>query len=159
MHHQGQPPSPTDATRRGCTHFRLRQLSRRVSQEYDLEVGKAGLKTTQYTLLTHVLKLGPVRPGELARAMTMDASTLTRNLKPLIAAGWLELGAGPDGRTRTVTITQAGRDKRAEAQRRWSVAQERLEQRLGRQRVLALHALIDESLDRLSPHPSGRNDE
>ena len=64
----------------GCTNFKLRQLGRRVSQLYDAEVGKAGLKTTQYSLLSHVLRLGPVRPGDLAQAMTLDASTLSRNL-------------------------------------------------------------------------------
>ena len=143
----------------GCTNFKLRQLTRRVTHEYDLEVGKAGLRTTQYSLLSYVLKLGPVRPGDLAQAMTMDASTMTRNMKPLIAAGWLELAAGPDGRTRTLTITQAGRDKRTQAQRCWKVAQERLEQRLGFQRVRALHALLDESLERLSSHSSDDDDE
>jgi len=134
---------------RGCTNFKLRQLMRRVTQHYDHEVAAAGLKTTQYSLLSHVLKLGPLRPGELARAMTMDASTLTRNLKPLIAAGWVELAEGDDGRSRTVRITAAGRDKRAEAQRRWRVAQERINQALGVERVMALHALIDESLQSL----------
>ncbi|MFP5405793.1 MAG: MarR family winged helix-turn-helix transcriptional regulator [Gammaproteobacteria bacterium] len=144
---------------RPCTNFKLRQLTRRVSQAYDQELGKAGLKTTQYSLLTHVLRLGPVRPGDVARAMTMDASTLTRNLKPLIAAGWLELGPGSDGRTRLVSMTAAGREKRAEAKRRWQVAQARLEQQLGGERVAALHALIDESLACLSPHPRGHDDE
>ena len=135
----------------GCTNFKLRQLARRVSQHYDLEVAKAGLKTTQYSLLSHVLKLEPVRPGDLARAMTMDASTLTRNLQPLIAAGWVELAAGADGRSRSVTITAAGRDKHAEAQRRWKVAQQAINQILSLERVRALHALVDESLDLLTP--------
>ena len=84
----------------GCTNFKLRQLVRRVSQLYDQELAKAGLKTTQYSLLSHVLKLGPIRPGDLAAAMTMDASTLTRNLKPLVAAGWVVLGQGSDARSR-----------------------------------------------------------
>jgi DNA-binding MarR family transcriptional regulator len=126
----------------GCTNFKLRQLMRRVSQHYDHEVAQAGLKTTQYSLLSHVLKLGPVRPGELARAMSMDPSTLTRNLKPLITAGWVELAEGSDGRTRSVAITDAGRDKRAEAQRRWRVAQQGINQALGAECVIALHALI-----------------
>ena len=44
----------------GCTNFKLRQLMRRVAQHYDLEMSGAGLKTTQYSLLSHVLKLrGP----------------------------------------------------------------------------------------------------
>lgn len=130
----------------GCTNFKLRQLMRRVSQHYDAEMSKAGLKTTQYSLLSHVLKLGPVRPGELARAMTMDASTLTRNMKPLVTAGWIAVDAGSDARSRLVSITNAGRDKRIEAQRHWKVAQEGIRQLLGAPRVQALHLLVDESL-------------
>jgi DNA-binding MarR family transcriptional regulator len=143
----------------GCTNMKLRQLMRRVAQRYDLEVGKTGLKGTQYSLLSHVLKLAPVRPGDLARAMSIEASTLTRNLKPLIDAGWVTLEAGADGRSRLVNITPAGRDKRQEAQRRWRVAQEGINQTLGLERVLALHALIDDSMDLLSPLTSGEDDE
>ncbi len=135
----------------GCTNFKLRQLLRRVAQRYDQALAKVGLKTTQYSLLSHVLKLGPLRPGDLALAMTMDASTLTRNLKPLIAAGWVDLGAGVDGRSRLVSLTETGRAKRAEAQAHWRAAQQALNQSLGVERVLALHALIDDSLDLLSP--------
>ncbi len=131
---------------------------RRVAQHYDAEVGKTGLKGTQYSLLSYVFKLGPLRPGDLARAMKVDASTLTRNLKPLVAAGWLTLEAGSDGRSRLVGITDSGREKRVEAQRRWRVAQEGINQMLGVEQVLALHALIDESLERLSPL-SGADDE
>ena len=47
----------------GCTNFKLRQLVRRVSQLYDAEVGKAGLKTTQYSLLSHVLQARAHPPG------------------------------------------------------------------------------------------------
>lgn len=148
-----------DVRPQGCTNFKLRQLARRVSQLYDAEVGKAGLKTTQYSLLSHVLRLGPIRPGDLAAAMTMDASTLTRNLKPLVAAGWLELAPGEDGRSRSVRITPAGRDKRAEAQRHWKAAQLQLNQLLGVDAVAALHTLVDQSLERLDPLPEGDGDE
>lgn len=135
---------------RGCTNFKLRQLTRRASQRYDIEMSKVGLKTTQYSLLSQVHKLGPARPGELAQAIGMDASTLTRNLKLLTDAGWVAVAAGPDGRSRTVTITQAGRDKRNEAQRHWKAAQNGVNQLLGVERVLALHALMDECLELLS---------
>ena len=135
----------------GCTNLQLRQLMRRVAQHYDAEVGKTGLKGTQYSLLSYVVKLGPIRPGELAQAMMVDASTLTRNLKPLIDAGWVTLTAGSDGRSRLVSVTDTGRDKRTEAQRHWKIAQEQLNELLGIPRVLALHDLIHESLDLLSP--------
>ena len=139
----------------GCTNLKLRQLMRRVAQLYDAEVGKTGLRGTQYSLLSYVARLGPVRPGDLARAMKVDASTLTRNLRPLITAGWITLDAGSDARSRLVNITDPGRDKRQEAQRRWRVAQEALNQRLGVARVVALHALLDECQDLLADLPEG----
>ena len=143
----------------GCTNLKLRQFMRRVSQFYDAEMAQVGLKTTQYSLLSHVLRLGPIRPGDLAERMTMDASTLTRNLKPMLAAGWLELSAGEDGRSRLVHITNAGRAKRAEAQRHWKAAQEGLNQILGMERVQAIHALVDDSLALLQPVPEEGGDD
>lgn len=143
----------------GCTNIKLRQLMRRVAQHYDAEVGKTGLKGTQYSLLSYVYKLGPLRPGDLAREMKIDASTLTRNLKPMVNAGWLSLDPGADGRSRLVSITEAGRDKRQEAQRRWRTAQEGLNNTLGMARVVELHALLDECMARLSPVLDGVGDE
>jgi DNA-binding MarR family transcriptional regulator len=152
-------PSSPSCKPQGCTNFKIRKLMRQVSQHYDAELGKTGLKTTQYSLLTHVLKLGPIRPGELAQAMRLDASTLTRNLKPLVDAGWLLVDRGPDERSRSVTITDAGRAKRDEAQRHWRTAQDKINQTLGIERVLALHTLIDDSLALLSPVDEGAENE
>jgi DNA-binding MarR family transcriptional regulator len=143
----------------GCTNIKLRQLMRRVAKHYDDEVGKTGLKGTQYSLLSYVAKLGPIRPSDLAAEMKIGASTLSRNLRPLIDAGWLELGPGADGRSRLVSVTAAGREKRQEAQRRWRVAQEGINQVLGARRVVELHALVDECLELLSPLPDGDTDE
>ena len=134
----------------GCTNFKLRQLMRVVTRQYDAELARAGLKSTQYSLLSHVLHLGPLRPVDLAREMGLTPSTLTRNLQPMVAAGWLEMADGPDARSRLVAITPAGRDKRTEAQRRWRAAQEGLNAQLGLERVAALHALIDECLGLLA---------
>jgi DNA-binding MarR family transcriptional regulator len=142
--------SPPPSLQAGCSNFKLRQLMRRVSQHYDAELAKTGLKTTQYSLLSHVARLGPIRPGELAHAMTIDASTLTRNLKPLAAAGWVTVTAGSDARCHTVAITPAGREKRQDAQRYWKAAQTSLNDVLGVEAVIALHALIDRSLERFS---------
>ncbi|MET0541464.1 MAG: MarR family winged helix-turn-helix transcriptional regulator [Variovorax sp.] len=137
----------TIAKPQGCTNLRLRRLSRLVSRHYDAHVAASGLKTTQYSLLSHVLHLGPLRPVDLARAMNIEASTLTRNLKSLVTAGWVTQGEGADARSRLIAITDAGRAKRAEAQRHWREAQEGLNELLGVERVLALHALLDESLE------------
>ena len=130
-------------TPQGCTNLKLRQLTRLVTRHYDHYTAAAGLKTTQYSLLSHVEKLGPIRPGDLARCMQMDASTLTRNMQPLVAQGWLVVGAGEDARSRLVEVTDSGRAKRAEGQRAWKQAQLALNARLGTEQVAALHALLD----------------
>jgi len=140
----------TDAVKpQGCTNLKLRQLSRAVTRHYDAFVAPTGLKNTQYSLLSHVVLLGPLRPTDLAQNMRVEASTLTRNLQPLIAAGWVEQGPGEDARSRSVSATEAGRAKRTEGQKAWKQAQLALNERLGAERVAALHALIDDCLERL----------
>jgi DNA-binding MarR family transcriptional regulator len=140
----------------GCTNLKLRQLMRRVASHYDTELGKTGLKTTQYSLLSYVVKLGPLRAVDLAAQMKMSSSTLSRNLQPLVAAGWLLVNPGADARSRLISATPEGQAKRAEAQRRWRVAQDGLNRSLGTDRVLALHALIDEAMNLLNPEaPDG----
>lgn len=151
-------PASKTARPQGCTNYRIRQLMRQVSQFYDAELGQAGLKGTQYALMAHVIQLGPVRPGDLARAMKMDASTLTRNLKPLLDAGWLTQAPGPDRRSRTIAITNDGRDKWHQAKEHWKRAQQHVNGVLGEERVMALHSLIDESLDLLATQEPGGAD-
>ena len=133
----------------GCTNFKLRRITRLVSRHYDAQLAASGLKTTQYSLLSTVLARGPIRPVDLAEAMDVDASTLTRNLKPLIDAGWLTLSEGADARSRLIALTDAGRAKRAEAKALWQVAQRKINELLGAAQVAALHALLDQSLAQL----------
>lgn len=149
----------TDVQPQGCTNFKLRQLLRTVSRHYDAELARAGLKGTQYSLLSHVVKLGPLQPQALARQMGLDASTLTRNLRPLIEMGWVSQGPGDDARSRIIIATPSGRAKHAEAHRYWKRAQLALNDRLGTATVVALHSLIDDGLARLTPAPQTGTDE
>jgi len=133
----------TDAQPQGCTNFKLRQLLRSVSRLYDAELALAGLKASQFSLLSHVLTLGPIAPSALAERMGMDASTLTRNLRPLMDKGWVLQGPGADARSRAITITPEGTAKHAEARRHWKRAQLALNARLGADQVARLHQLVD----------------
>ena len=107
----------TNTKPQGCTNLKLRQLGRMVTRHYDRHLAAVGLKNTQYALLSHVVKLGPIRPGDLARRMQMDASTLTRNLQPMVAQGWLTIGKGEDARSRLIAATHEGQEMRAKGQR------------------------------------------
>jgi len=151
--------APALAAPRGCTNLKLRQLSRRVTRHYDAIVSATGLKNTQYSLLSHVVALGPIQLSALAAEMQLDPSTLTRNLQPLIARGWLALEPGDDARSRRVVATPDGRALRTEAQRAWKRAQLALNERLGSERVVRLHALLDECMALLGDADSTENED
>ncbi|TAG82462.1 MAG: MarR family transcriptional regulator [Betaproteobacteria bacterium] len=128
----------------GCTNYKLRSLLRRVSVVYEREMASTGLKTTQYSVLTHIEKLAPITQAALAIEMGMDSSTLSRNLKPLVASGWVAIESGEDARSHTLSLTKAGVAKRAEAKRAWKRAQLALNERLGVANVAHLHDVIDQ---------------
>jgi len=130
----------------GCTNFKLRQLTRLVSQHCETHFAETGLKTTQYSLLSHIDHLGPVQPSELARRMDLDVSTLSRNVQGLVAAGLVELAEGDDARSHRLQLSEAGRAKRQAMKGSWKRAQLSLNERLGDAKVAQLHALLDECL-------------
>lgn len=140
---------PTDKPL-GCTCFKLRKLTRAMSRVYDQHMATVGLKTTQYSLLSYASRQTlPV--AELAELLGMERTTLTRNLKPLVEAGWLALQPGVDSRQRIVTITESGRQKHAEAYATWRRAQLAFEQLVGRDAVRALHTQLEFTLVQLTP--------
>ena len=69
---------PPAAAPRGCSHFKLRQTERLVSRFYNHQVASAGVTTPQYSLLSHLATLGPMRPADLAARMGLTPSTLSR---------------------------------------------------------------------------------
>ena len=91
---------PIAAGLSGCSNMKLRRLTRLVSRHYDAHMAQCGLKTTQYSLLAIITDRGPLLQGELARQLSLDASTLTRNLRPLLEAGLVVVAAGRDARSR-----------------------------------------------------------
>ena len=143
------PSADEPARPQGCTNLRLHRLGRRVARRYDEDVRALGLKGTQYSLLSYIVTLGPIQPSVLAAHLDLGPSTLTRNLQPLIAQGWVRMEAGENQRSRLVVATDEGRALRAEAQRAWKRSQLSLNETLGAERVVRLHALIDECMDLL----------
>jgi DNA-binding MarR family transcriptional regulator len=124
-----------------CLCGALRQASRAVSRLYDDELRGVGLRTTQYSLLSVLARAGPVRQGDLSGMTSLDETTLTRNLRPLLKAQWISVRSGDDRREKLVTITKAGKAKLAEGRPAWERAQTRIQALLPEgtwQRLMAL---------------------
>ncbi|HUJ86273.1 MAG TPA: MarR family winged helix-turn-helix transcriptional regulator [Burkholderiales bacterium] len=138
-----------DAARKRCTCFLLRKLTRRVTQAYDRALAPAGLTITQYSMLAHLARGEGASISALADRMGMERTTLVRNLKPLVGAGWARYGERRAGKRAALELTAAGRSRLRSAAALWERAQDALEAQLGAKSVAALHALVDQSLDAL----------
>ena len=119
-----------------CTH--LRKAARAVTQVFDEALGSSGLRATQFTLLVTSRLAGETPVRELAERMVMDRTTLSRNLKPLVRKGLLEVRPGEDGRMRLVRITPEGERTLGRAYPLWERAQHEVVGSLGEDRYEAL---------------------
>lgn len=132
----------------GCTCARLRRLTRRVTAIYDRELAPAGLRVTQYALLSVLQREGgpPGMPvSRLAERMDMDRTTLTRNLQPLLKQRWVALRSdAQDRRVRLAAITPDGLGALEAARPLWQRAQCEVERILGPDTVAVLHRWLDE---------------
>jgi len=125
-----------------CNCLALRQATRRVTQLYDQALAPIGLRATQYSLLGHIEKLGPIALNPLAEAMVMDRATLGHNVRPLQARGLVRLTVGADRRRREVSLTKKGRATLTEAWKHWRRAQNVFEKELGAHTAATLRGLL-----------------
>ena len=148
----------------GCTCFKLRSLTRRVTQLYDQTLSPSGLKVTQFSVIARARrKPGGAGPAsgpssgpssgptvsELAGALFTDRTTLTRNLKPLVDAGFIKVSSGVDARSKAVCVTPAGEAAFQAARPLWKQAQLRMRSLAGDDQLTALHELIEVILPRI----------
>ena len=126
---QKQPPPALEPA--DCNCLALRQAARHVSQIYERHLAAEGLKSTQYSILSKLNRLGPQSINELAKAMVMDRTTLGRAVRPLERDRLLTIEAGEDGRVRRLKLTAAGLTKVKAAAAQWREAQKEFEQAYG----------------------------
>ncbi len=115
-----------------CACFAVRKMTRAVTQLYDHHLAEAGLRITQFTLMNAISGFHKVPVYVLAEELVMDRTTLTRNLKPLIKAGWVESTPDKkDARVRNLSLTPEGAARLQAATPYWEKAQEEFVERVG----------------------------
>lgn len=116
---------------RTCACFNFRKASRSVTQLFDQILSPTGLRSTQLVILITGQLLGPSSIARLARELVMDRSTLTRNLKPLLNLGLLQLSQAENGKHKSVEVTNEGRAALVASSPYWEQAQNHLVGRIG----------------------------
>jgi DNA-binding MarR family transcriptional regulator len=117
-----------------CVCFNLRKTARLVTQLYDEALRPSGIRITQFTLLVALKMLEPVTMTELSEQVTMDRTTLARNLSPLEKAGLVSVTVGADRRSRIIKLTKKGHSTVAEALPLWKSVQQQVLNSLGEPR-------------------------
>ncbi len=129
-----------------CTAAKVRRLSRRITQIYDEALAPHGLTIGQMGLLATLRRREGIGVGTLAERLSADASTVSRLLKPLLAAGLIAIDPDPgDRRARLVRLTDAGHARRAGAATGWTAAQAQVQETLGEGRLAALRFIVDDA--------------
>lgn len=141
---------PPRLSPRECTCFRIRSAARRVTQIYDRHLSQTGLKISQFSLLGYITAEGPVSIGRLAELLATDRTTLTRNLRPLLASGLVERAASSDKRRRELVATAAGRALFKRALPLWSQAETEVRTAMGARLTADLHGALEHSMEKLA---------
>src|SRR5216110_2238346 len=134
-----------DTIARECIAVRVRLVNRVVTNLYDDALRPLGLKVSQLNILVVTAKLGLARPTQVCELLQLDASTLSRNVKPLQAHGWLEVVPDEDARAQPFRLTPQGKRLIERAVPAWEEAQRRASELLGDGGV----ALLDRAAKKL----------
>lgn len=128
-----------------CNALAIRKAARHVTGLYDRHLASVGLTVTQFSVLSHLRRLGPRTINELAAIMATDRTTTGRNVRPLERDGLVSITTDPrDGRRRALSLTESGLDRLRHGRAGWAAAQAKFDAAFGAERALALReALAD----------------
>src|SRR4026208_379603 len=88
-----------------CLCLASRRAARTITRAFDRQLRPYGIRATQFTILTTLELRGPTPIGELAEALGMERTTLTRNLALLEAERWVEIRADQDDARARIVAT------------------------------------------------------
>ena len=130
-----------------CTALNLRKASRVVTNLFDDALRPIGLRSTQLPILVTLRLLGPTTMSQISAELVMSPTTLTRNLKPLMKRGMVQVLAGEDKRTREISLAEPGHRLLEEAVPLWEEAQGITVESLGQARWQNLIAELSAAVE------------
>ena len=121
-----------------CVCFNLRWVTRAVTQFYDAEMRRHGIRPTQGSILAALQTKDNWTMAELSDWLGMDRTTLVRNLQPLQRDGYVQAEGGGRGRLVELSITAKGRKQIEKLTPAWKSAQCAVVKTLGEKRWSAI---------------------
>jgi DNA-binding MarR family transcriptional regulator len=113
-----------------CACLAIRQAARMVTQFYGAEL-HGRLEVPQFGLLSVLDRRPRSSQSALARALNLDKTTLSRNLKLMEKNGWIERSESDDRRERGFRLTAEGKQLLRTARPAWKRAQGKFRAAMG----------------------------
>ena len=126
-----------------CVCFNLRRVTRLVTQFYDSELRRHGIRPTQGSILASLQARGSWTMADLSDWLGTDRTTLVRNLRPLQRDGLVEAGGGGRGKLVELAITAKGRKQIEKLTPAWKSAQSAAVKTLGEKRWSAIFSDLE----------------
>ena len=120
----------------------MRLLNRIVTKAYDDCLRPLGLRTAQQTILVAISLMKTPTPTQVERRLSLDKSTVSRNVERMQRRSWVESVSGEDGRSHHLKLTAKGEALLRQSTAAWERAQKKMAVLLGKEGVTALSRIL-----------------
>ncbi len=134
-----------ETTAGACLATRIRQLSRIITRVYDDAMRPLGITASQYTLLAQLAARDSITAVEIGHQLDIEKSTLSRNLKRLLALGHIIMDPPAGRRGRGLHLTPKGQAILKDAFPIWQDAQTRAVSAMGAESRNVLDGLLSQA--------------
>ena len=138
MHIHTMPKELDMSRMENCVCFNLRWVTRKVTQFFDAEMRRHGIRPTQGTILTSLNDKESWNMAELSDWLGLERTSLVRNLRPLQRDGLVKAVGGGRGNRVELAITTKGRKQIQKLAPAWKSAQSAAVKTLGKKRWSAI---------------------
>ncbi len=111
--------------------MRTRRLGRTITALYDTALQDQNLTIGQMTLLAAIARLKQITAGELADLLSLEKSTLSRNLNRMQRDDLIRITLSEDQRSKRIVLTARGQESLVAALPHWRKAQRAAKKLLG----------------------------
>ena len=123
-----------------CTN--MRQISRKITNIYDEFLKPSNLNVTQYSLISNLKRVQPIKMNDFSKVVKLDRTTLVRNLKPLINLSLIEIRSIDKSKAQLLELSQKGIELRNEGYKYWQKAQEYIEQTINHAELEIFYTIV-----------------
>ena len=135
-----------------CVNQNLKKFSRTIALIYDRKLSINNITINQFAILSYIAYYDNITLGSVAIKLSMDRSTLSKNLKPLFREKYIIVTGMDDKRKKNLSLTQKGLGVLEQSIISWKEAQNDIYRQYGKKEihnlVRMLHGLIDINRER-----------